>query len=371
MMRIERQTSQVRWTTTGARHIALLACAAPLLATPLAAQQPWRSIDDFLLRGVALSPAQLTALSRGETVARVLPTTGDRDVAVFAAVQINVPRSFFIERQRDFARALKAPTRTHVQIFTDPASAANVQALDVDKDVVGELKSCRPGACTLKLPATDMDRLRKTIDFSAPDARSRVAAYARERMVEYVTDYRRRGNVAMVVYDDRGTVRSSDALTAMLADSSSVIRTVPSLARRLASVSRDTVAGASDVIFWSFDELPRMQRVLRITHQSIYSPPELPGTTMIAEKQIYADHYFEAGLELLGVVDRGAAAAGGEAAGITLVADRRYRFDNLPSGGLLNIRGRVTNGLRDNALADLQRLKRETEAAWAARRAGR
>jgi hypothetical protein len=114
-----------------------------------------------------------------------------------------------------------------------------------------------------------------------------------------------------------------------------------------------------------------MQRVLRITHQSIYSPPELPGTTMIAAKQIYADHYFEAGLELLGVVDRGVAAAGSEAPGITLVADRRYRFDNLPSGGLLNIRGRVTNGLRDNALADLQRLKRETEAAWAARRVGK
>jgi hypothetical protein len=47
---------------------------------------------------------------------------------------------------------------------------------------------------------------------------------------------------------------------------------------------------------------------------------------------------------------------------------RRYRFDHLPSGGLLNIRGRVANGLRDNVRADLTRLKRETEAALPAGR---
>ena len=52
----------------------------------------------------------------------------------------------------------------------------------------------------------------------------------------------------------------------------------------------------------------------------------------------------------------------------TLVAIRRYRFDHMPSGGLLNIRGRVANGLRDNVLADLRRLERDTEAEWATRR---
>jgi hypothetical protein len=39
----------------------------------------------------------------------------------------------------------------------------------------------------------------------------------------------------------------------------------------------------------------------------------------------------------------------------------------MPAGGLLNIRARVANGLRDNVLADLRRLERETEAEWAKR----
>jgi hypothetical protein len=34
---------------------------------------------------------------------------------------------------------------------------------------------------------------------------------------------------------------------------------------------------------------------------------------------------------------------------------RRYRFDNMPSGGLINIRGRAIGALRDQLLADMRR----------------
>jgi hypothetical protein len=50
--------------------------------------------------------------------------------------------------------------------------------------------------------------------------------------------------------------------------------------------------------------------------------------------------------------------APGEAPGVYLVVERRYRFDNLPRGGLLNIRGRAANGLRDQLIADLRRERR-------------
>jgi hypothetical protein len=347
------------------RCVALLAVSGMLGATAAGAQPSWRTLDEFLTRGIRLSASETAALARGETVARKLSTGDDRDVAVFGAVQIDVPRSFFVERQRDLAQSLRTPTRRQVQLLSNPAVAADLQGLDVTPDDLKELRACRPNDCNFKLPATDMDRLRTTVNWSAPDARSRVAAYARQRMVEYVTDYRKRGNAAMLVYDDRGTTHSSDALASMLRDSSYVFSAVPSLGRHLIDYPQDTLADATEVMFWSRDELPHLRRVLRITHATIYSPPELPQMTLVAAKQIYADHYFEAGLEVLAAIDRAAASAPSAARGITVVSVRRYRFDHLPSGGLLNIRGRVMNGLRDNALADLTRLKRETETAWA------
>ena len=108
--------------------------------------------------------------------------------------------------------------------------------------------------------------------------------------------------------------------------------------------------------------MPHLRPVLRITHQTTYSPPDRTDLTIVAAKQIYANHYFEAGLEVLAAVDRATASAT-SADNITVVAIRRYRFDHLP-GGLLNIRGRVANGLRDNVLADLKRLKRDSEVEW-------
>jgi hypothetical protein len=77
---------------------------------------------------------------------------------------------------------------------------------------------------------------------------------------------------------------------------------------------RDSLAGATDAIYWTVDAAPR-RRVLRIMHAVLYSPANLAGAGM-------------------------------------------------PSGGLLNIRGRVRNAIQERLLADLGRLKRELERAW-------
>jgi hypothetical protein len=113
------------------------------------------------------------------------------------------------------------------------------------------------------------------------------------------------------------------------------------------------LAGAAEVLFWSEDVMPRLRPILSVTHQIVYTPPELPGVTLVAAKQIYANHYFEAAVELTCIVDR--------QGGSYVLVFRRFRFDNMPSGGLLNIRGRAVGALRDQLLADLNRQKATAE----------
>jgi hypothetical protein len=345
-------------------HAAGLAVSISVVATDAAAQARGRTLDEFLAQGV-LTSADSSSLTHGKAVARTLRTAEARDVAVFGAVQVDVPRSFFMERQGDPHSRARAQGRP----FSQPAATRDVQAFAVSDDDLKDLRDCRPGQCGFKLPATDIEHVRSTIDLAAPDARERVAAYARQRMAEYVTDYRARGNAAMIVYDDRGTVRSSDAFAAMLRDSSFVFSTVPSLGEYLLNYPNGVPAGASDVILWSRDQMPNLKPVVRITHEVTYSPSEIEGLTLVAAKQIYANHYFEAGLEVLAAADRASSGSGTASRGITVVDVRRYRFDQLPSGGLLNIRSRVTKGLLDNVATDVARMKRESEAAWAARAA--
>ena len=103
------------------RHLAIAALFGTLMAGTAGAQARWATLDDFLTRGIRLTAQELAALGRGATVARMLPTADGDDIAVFGAVQVDVPRSFFADRQRDVTRALRTPTRTQVQRFSDPA----------------------------------------------------------------------------------------------------------------------------------------------------------------------------------------------------------------------------------------------------------
>ena len=333
-----------------------------IAAAPMQGQAAPERLVRFLRHSIGVDSAQLVTAERGEAVVKVLETQGRRDIAIFGIVTIDVARDAYTKQLRDFQNSLRTPTRSRFGIFSEPASAGDVQAVTIARRDVADMKDCRPGDCVVKLPATDIRRIHAELDWSAPDLQAQVNAYARRRLVEYVTDYRARGDSAMAVYDDRGNlnVRASDAFAALLAESPYVYQNVPSLGHYLASYPRSALAGASEVLFWSEDVLPRLRPILSVTHQVVFTPPELPEVTLVAAKQIYANHYFEAAVDLTCVVER----QGSDGRpGSYVLALRRYRFDNLPSGGLLNIRGRAIGALRDQMLADLRRQKATAERA--------
>ncbi len=307
-------------------------------------------LTEFLQHSIGFDSAQLAAVERGEPVVKVLEARDRRDVAVFGIITVAVTRDAWASAARNFPAALPTPNRTQLGIFSNPATLGDVAAVTINNRDVGEMRDCKPGDCVVKLPATDMRRIHDQMNWSAPapDLQAQLSAYARRRLVEYVTDYRTRGDSAMAIYDDRGNlnVHASEAFAAQLAESRFVYQTVPSLQKYLAGYPHDSLPGASEIIFWSEDVLPHLRPILSVTHLVVYTPPELPGMTLVVAKQLYANHYFEAAVDLTSAIDRGT--------GIYLLILRRYRFDNLP-GGILNIRGRAIGALRDQLVIDLRR----------------
>jgi hypothetical protein len=213
----------------------------------------------------------------------------------------------------------------------------------------------------VKLPASLIARVRHEIDMSGPGADDRVSRFARQSMLDYVTAYRTSGNAAMVVYNDSGEVYASEAFASLLAESSYVYEYLPAFHEYLHQYPRARPPGLTNILFWSTDQMPGLKPIVSITHLMVYAPPERPELTVVGAKQIYADHYFEGGLELLMLIDDG----GANPAKTYLVLLRRRLFDDLPSGGLLNIRGKVIGKLRDQMTSDLQRLKTRAEGDFA------
>jgi len=346
-------------------RVRLFLCAALVgsgatAGAPLHAQEPPARLVTFLRQRIGVDSAQLASVERGDAVVKVLDTQNKRDVAVFGIIRADVPREFYTTRLQDFPESLKTPTRPRFGIFHDPASPRDVEAVTSNHEDLAGLKDCRPGDCKIKLPATEMERFRTQIDWSAADPQLQADTYLRQRLVQYVTDYRARGDSAMVVYDDTGRVRASDAFAALLAQSPYVYQDVPSLQQYLAGYPHGKLDGVREVLFWAEDSLPGLKPILSVTHSLVYAPPESPGVTLIAAKQIYADHYFEAAFDLTAIVDDARVAG---RPGIYLVVLRRSRFDDLPSGPVVSIRSKVVGKLRDQLRVDLERQKLVSEQA--------
>ena len=333
------------------RAVVCSALLSVLVAPSLGAQAAPPRLVDFLTKGIGLNAAQLAAVERGEIVVKSLATTNPRDVAVFGIVTLDASREAYARSLRDFRTSLRSPTRQRFGLFGASPTASDLNGLTIDRREAEDLKKCKPGSCDFKLPATEMQELRSRIDWSSGAPETQIAAYARQRLAAYVANYRARGDSAMVVYDDNGNVRASSAFASLMAQSPYVYEYAPSLASYLASYPRGKPEGADEAVYWSEDVAPRLRKVHSVNHVVLYSPPELTGATLLATKQLYADHYFEAAFDLTTLIDR----PGQGAPGSYLIVLRRFRFDNLPSGGLLNIRGRVIGSLQDQLRGDLER----------------
>lgn len=307
--------------------------------------------------GVHLDSLESAAIVRGEVVVRVLPTLERRDVAVLGLVRIGVSRDVYLRRVQDFSSWLRSPTRARFGLFSSPAILSDVEQVVISRQLANDLRKCTPGDCKTKLPAAAMKRLHDEIDWSADDLQARITVIARRRLVEYVTEYREHGNASMTVYDDRPTVSASAAFVAVLAQSTMLNQSAPALASYLNTFPRGRPGGVADVLFWSEDVVPRLRPILSVTHAVVFTPPEMAGASLIVSKQLYANHYFEAGLEVLSVIDHDTDT---DSRATYLVMERRYRFDNLPRG-VLNVRGRAVAGLRDQLREDLARERVQTE----------
>ena len=356
-----------RWSQVVARsRVALLAGAALLSSgaappAPPHAPDPPAGLARFLRDNIGLDSAQIAAVERGEPVVKVLDTERKLDLAVFGIIAVDAAREVYVGRLLDFEHSLRGgPSRQQFGIFSDPAVPADVQTLTIDRRDIADVKDCRPGDCKVKLPGEEMERIRQAIDWSAADAEAQTNAYVRRRLVEYVTDYRARGDSAMVVYEDRASVRGSDAFAALLAQSPYVYDQIPSLHRYLAGYPHGDLDGVREVFYWSVDAVKALRPILRITHRVVYAPPEIPGLTVTAAKQIFASHYFEAGFDLAGVADRPRSTGG---PGFYLLLFRRSRFDRFPSIPLINVQGRLVNNAREQMGTDLAAEKAATERA--------
>lgn len=339
--------SQARDSVIIAALLALSVAAIP------ASAQTW---DLTELRAFAgLTVDQWKAANRGDPQARVLDTQEKREVAVVGVAHLRATTPCFVTMLRDIENFKKSPAILRIRKFVRPVDQRDLEGFGLETADLDGLRNCRIGDCNVKLPVAAVERLGRDVDWSRPDYAATSQSVVREELLAYLETYLERGNSALIEYRDKSKpVRLADEFGAVLDARPGLAAFVPEFYEYLARYPGELLPDVSEFFYWSTESFG-LKPVTSITHVSIYIQP---GRAVVASKQIYASHYFDASLGLTAALDDPGAAAG---PGMYLVYLNRSRIDPLSGffGGLRRtfLRGRLRDGMRKNMVEAVRKLE--------------
>jgi len=339
-------------TNRCATLVALVAAGA-LVRPSLISQSHWSPPAEphTFLRAVAgFSPADLAQLDRGEPLARVLDTD-KREVAVVGAVRITASQARLFERYRDIS-SLKSGVVLEVGRLGSPPPPADLRGLDFEDYDLETIRVCKPGDCGVRLSTTNMERFARDVNWTAPDWREQAADLWRRLLAAdtaaYVAngtlgDYRNKAIPLDVAQEFNAIFESSRYFEAISPEFLGYLKRFPSV----------SLQGAENILYWSKDDINRP--VTRVTHLVLYpAPPGAGRPGLIATKQIYAAHYFDAGLGLTCAFDDGAS-------GFYMLSVNRVRTRSLTSFTRSLVRSIVQRRSRDAMEGILKSMKAALE----------
>jgi len=262
----------------------LLVCFA---ASTTLAQASMAEFQQVLREKASIEERDLAALQLNQPVVRLVPTSNKREVAVTGLVNINTSAEDFLRSYRDSMLQKSNAAILQIGRFGPEPALADMAGLSLEAKDIEDLKECVAGACQVKLSAPMIERFRKEIDWAAPDYQLRATNLFKEMLVAYIKDYRARGEAALIEYSDK-----RDRVS--LANEQRELR---SAGGYINSVLADTKSGLQlieETLVWSKMKFG-LKPVIAVNHISIYKRDSGVGPqVLVASKQIYANHYFNA-----------------------------------------------------------------------------
>ena len=249
---------------------------------------------------VGLSQDDITAIRNGQPVAQNLDSRSPAEIFVFGAVYINAAPETYVKFASDFDRLRKVPEYLAIERFSTPPQASDLKGFELDSDDIKALKDCEPGDCKLQLPAPTMEQLRQETNWSASDVDQQVNQFIQKLALQRVLAYQKQGNrILGAVYNDKN--QPTDVMSQfkyILSYGKAFPASSSSLHNYLLSYPESKPANAEDSIYWDSVKFG-LKPTLRIVHVVTMrgNNPQEPAYA-IAEKQLFASHYFETALDL-------------------------------------------------------------------------
>jgi hypothetical protein len=270
---------------------------ALVIAGATMAAQPQDTVN-FLRGELGFSNSDVRRIAEGRAAVRTLDTTGDREVAIGGAIRVALSADQYVAELRDIVEFKRHEAVRQIGVFGPTPSVADLAGLTLEPEHVDDLRDCRPQDCDLQLSRGAITRIQQ-IPWSAGDATVQANRAFREILAGLVTQYRRSGDAALMVYDDeRRPVALADEFRSMTSAPESLLPRFAALQRYLAQYPGGDRSNVEDVIYWSKEDVgPEV--VISVTHMAIMRIDDGgPVRYAAASKQVYGSHYFDSSLGL-------------------------------------------------------------------------
>ena len=293
-MKIVNRSPLIRRT----RHVAvLLAVIAAIVLPGFPQSNP--GLQTFFAQDIGLSQDQIAAIKSGLPVAKTIPSRAPAEVFLFGAVYIHAAPEKYVQFARDFDRMRKLPNYLALGVFSNPPQLSDLKSFSFDDDDIKALKNCKPGDCLIQMPASSIEDLQRSINWSAAGASEQVNQLLQKTTLERLLAYQREGNQVLGVYNDKQDATDVPQQFAYMLSYSKVLpERLPDFYQYLLSYPNAKPANVEDTFYWArvkFGLKPTLRIVQLVTMRG---NPSDPVAYAIAEKQLYASHYFETALDL-------------------------------------------------------------------------
>jgi hypothetical protein len=317
--------------------ILLILCVLPVSMQPVCAQSGKNSVGEFLKTHFGFSNGEVNEVDRGSIVTKELPAENTYEVAVCGAMRIAIPYELAVKSSRQMESFRKNPNIPEIGKFSTPPRIEDLDQYTLEEEDLNALKDCRSGDCPVKLPAALMDQFRTGINWDSPDHGAKVLSLTKRNFVNYVTAYSAGGNAALMNYDDMHYPQSrAEEYRGLIREKPNLSDWGKELYRYLDDPGSGALQNSSNEILWQKEIFTGAKPTTTINQVIIYTPNPENKLALVASKQLYADHFFEASLTVAALVG-----IAGDTSGIYLVYLNRSNYDDLRKTGIFSFTGRV------------------------------
>src|SRR2546423_4416255 len=264
-------------------------------ASSVLAQTSAAEFQQLLHQKASFADTDFAALQQQQTVVRLAPVSDKGEIAVTGLINIRGGAEAFLRSYLDSMTQKNNAAILEIGNFAKEPALADLQNLTIEAQDIEALRECVVGDCPVKLSARMIERFRKEINWQAPDYQLNVANLFKQMIIDYVRDYRARGQSALIEYNDK-----RDEIS--LAAEQRAITAEPSYINDILTDKDQCLRLIEDAIVWSKIKFG-LKPVITVNHITVYQRQGDAGPqVLVSAKQIYATHYFNASQSLTAFV---------------------------------------------------------------------